>query len=55
MQEVQLGRLVILDVEEFPILRYWYVAHPIEKQLSIVSQTFLDYLKKEAKNINQDP
>jgi LysR family transcriptional regulator, low CO2-responsive transcriptional regulator len=39
------GPLAILDVEHFPIKRHWYVARPKGKQLSIVAQTFLDYLR----------
>lgn len=38
------GPLAVLDVEHFPILRHWYVAHPRGKQLSVVARTFKDYL-----------
>jgi LysR family transcriptional regulator, low CO2-responsive transcriptional regulator len=38
------GKLAILDVVHFPIKRHWYVARPKGKQLSIVAQSFLDYL-----------
>lgn len=46
--ELALGRLVILNVAEFPIMRYWYVVHRQGKRLSVVSQTFKDYLIKES-------
>lgn len=39
------GKLAILDVEGFPILRHWYVGYPSGKRLSVVVRTFLDYLK----------
>ncbi|MGP1387133.1 MAG: LysR substrate-binding domain-containing protein [Thainema sp.] len=45
------GELTILDVDHFPIQRQWYVAHLAGKQLSIVAETFLDYLLKESKTI----
>jgi LysR family transcriptional regulator, low CO2-responsive transcriptional regulator len=45
------GHLTVLDVEGFPIQRRWYVIYPASKQLSIVAQTFLDYLFQEGKNI----
>jgi LysR family transcriptional regulator, low CO2-responsive transcriptional regulator len=45
--------LVVLDVEGFPILRHWYVIHLASKHLSVVSQTFLDYLLNEGKDIAQ--
>jgi DNA-binding transcriptional LysR family regulator len=43
------GPLVVLDVEGFPIQKHWYVIYPRSKQLSIVAQTFLDYLLTEGK------
>ncbi len=46
--ELALGRLVILNVAEFPIMRYWYVVHRQGKRLSVVAQTFKDYLIKES-------
>ncbi|MGK7938400.1 MAG: LysR substrate-binding domain-containing protein [Xenococcaceae cyanobacterium] len=45
------GELTILDVEHFPIKRRWYVSHLAGKQLSVIAQTFLDYLLSESKNI----
>lgn len=36
--------LTILDVEGFPISRQWYVVHLAGKQLSVVANTFLEYL-----------
>ena len=45
------GPLTILDVEGFPIQRYWYVAYPANKQLSVVARTFLEYLLDEGKQI----
>lgn len=46
--ELALGRLVILHVAEFPIMRYWYVVHRHGKRLSVVAQAFKDYLIKES-------
>jgi len=46
--ELALGRLVILNVAEFPIMRYWYVVHRHGKRLSVVAQAFKDYLIKES-------
>jgi DNA-binding transcriptional LysR family regulator len=49
--EVATGQLAILDVEGFPIQRYWYAAYPMGKQLSVVARTFFTYLQEEAKRI----
>ncbi|NJP11312.1 MAG: LysR family transcriptional regulator [Leptolyngbyaceae cyanobacterium RU_5_1] len=45
------SQLTILDVEGFPIQRYWYVVYPSGKQLSIIAQTFLNYLLNEGKTV----
>ncbi len=47
------GPLVALDVEGFPIQKHWYVIYPSSKQLSIVTETFLDYLMTEGKEAAQ--
>jgi DNA-binding transcriptional LysR family regulator len=47
--ELETKRLVILDVEGFPLKRQWYAVHRKGKRLSLVAQTFLDYLL-QAKN-----
>lgn len=38
------GPLAVLDVEGFPLQKHWYIIYQKSKQLSIVAQTFLDYL-----------
>ncbi|MGB7442218.1 MAG: LysR substrate-binding domain-containing protein [Coleofasciculaceae cyanobacterium] len=48
------GRLAILDTEKFPIERYWYAVYPSSKQLSIVAQTFLDYLLGEGRQMAEE-
>lgn len=45
--ELETGRLVVLDVEGFPIVRHWYVVHRQGKRLSPVAQTFRDYVLQE--------
>jgi len=44
-------QLTILNVEKFPIERYWYAVYPTGKQLSIVARTFLEYLLTEGKQV----
>ncbi|MGB0562206.1 MAG: LysR substrate-binding domain-containing protein [Spirulinaceae cyanobacterium] len=43
--------LTVLDVEQFPIQRQWYVAHLASKQLSVIAQTFRDYLLAKSQGI----
>jgi DNA-binding transcriptional LysR family regulator len=45
------SELSILDIEHFPIKRRWYVAYLGGKQLSVIAQTFLEYLLEESKKI----
>ena len=47
------SHLAVLDVEQFPIERYWYAVYPNGKQLSIVARTFLEYLLAEGKQVTE--
>ena len=46
--ELALKRLVILDVNELPIVRNWYIMHRTGKRLSAVAQGFRDFVCKES-------
>jgi LysR family transcriptional regulator, low CO2-responsive transcriptional regulator len=41
------SELVILDIQNFPIMLRWYVTYLAGKQLSIIAQTFLEFLLAE--------
>ncbi len=43
-----LGELTILDFENFPIKRRWFVCHLAGKKLSVIAETFLNYLLEES-------
>lgn len=47
------GQLSVLNVEGFPIMLAWYAVYPGNKQLSVVAQTFFEYLKVEARALLQ--
>lgn len=47
------GPIALLDVEGFPIERHWYVVYPKGRKLSMVGQTFLDYVKEEGRHISE--
>jgi DNA-binding transcriptional LysR family regulator len=47
--ELAIRRLVILDVESFPIVRQWFVVHRKGKRLSAVAQSFLAFLTQQAR------
>jgi DNA-binding transcriptional LysR family regulator len=40
--------LAVLDVEGFPVESYFHLVYPVGKQLSIVAQTFVDFMRKAA-------
>ncbi len=42
------GKLVILDVVDFPLKRRWYAVHLKGKRLSLVARTFLEYILTES-------
>jgi LysR family transcriptional regulator, low CO2-responsive transcriptional regulator len=43
------NEIAVLDVQHFPIMRRWYATYLAGKQLSVIAQTFLDYLLVESK------
>lgn len=47
-QELESGRLAMLDVESFPLMRQWYMVHRSGKRLSVVGQAFKDFIRTEA-------
>jgi DNA-binding transcriptional LysR family regulator len=42
--ELETGRLVMLNVEHFPLLRHWFVAHRTQKRLSSAALAFKAFL-----------
>lgn len=46
--ELETNRLKILDVQGFPIIRYWHVVNRKNKRLSGVANAFREFLLKEA-------
>jgi LysR family transcriptional regulator, low CO2-responsive transcriptional regulator len=51
--ELELGNLVILDVEEFPAMLNWYVVQRKDKQLTPVAQAFKDFLLEQGASLIQ--
>jgi LysR family transcriptional regulator, low CO2-responsive transcriptional regulator len=49
--ETALKRLVILDVEGFPVVRDWYIVHRSGKRLSALAQAFKDFIMRETPEI----
>ncbi|MFM8333458.1 MAG: LysR substrate-binding domain-containing protein [Candidatus Methylumidiphilus sp.] len=47
-RELADGRLVILDVEHFPLMRKWYIAHRAGKRLTTVGLAFEAFVRNEA-------
>lgn len=46
--EVETRRLVVLNVEDFPIVRQWYLVHRAQKRLTAAALAFRQYLLAEA-------
>ena len=49
--ELETRRLVILNVEGFPILRHWYVVHRRGKRLSPVAEAFRQFVLTQADSV----
>ncbi|MGV8934780.1 MAG: LysR family transcriptional regulator [Gallionellaceae bacterium] len=46
--KLETNRLTILDVANFPIMRYWHIVHRANKRLSLAAQAFKQFLLAEA-------
>lgn len=51
--ELETKRLSILNVEHFPLLRHWFVAHRSNKRLSSAAMAFKDFLLVQ--NLRKEP
>jgi len=50
-QELALKRLVVLDIEDFPIMRHWFVVHRQGKRLSAAADAFKRFVLGEARTL----
>jgi len=53
--ELETGRLVILDVEDFPIMRHWHIVQRTGKRLSPVAIAFKQFVLEEAEQFIRLP
>jgi DNA-binding transcriptional LysR family regulator len=49
--ELETGRLAVLNVEHFPVVRHWYIVHRQSKRLSTAAQAFKLFLLTEAERL----
>jgi DNA-binding transcriptional LysR family regulator len=49
--ELETKRLVVLDVDSFPIIRHWYIVHRKNKRPSVAAQEFERFLLKAAQDM----
>ena len=53
--ELVLQRMVILDVVNFPIMRYWYIVYRSGKRPSLLAQAFQGFVREESTQILKIP
>lgn len=53
--ELETKRLVVLDVEDFPIIRHWHIVQRSGKRLSPVAQAFKQFVLEEAEHFIRLP
>jgi DNA-binding transcriptional LysR family regulator len=53
--ELETGRLVVLPVESFPIIRHWFIVHRRDKRLSPASQAFRELMLAQVSPGPLDP
>ncbi len=52
--ELDSGKICVLDVKGFPLRRHWFAVHASNRKLSLVAQTFLDFIRDEGSAILHD-
>ncbi|MGR6034243.1 MAG: LysR family transcriptional regulator [Candidatus Nitrosoglobus sp.] len=50
-KELALQRLVILEVDSFPIMRHWYIVHRKNKRSTALHQAFKDLVVEESRKL----
>jgi len=53
--ELELKRLVVLNVEDFPIMRHWYIVHRNNKRFAAIPKVFRDFTIDEAPSLLKLP
>ena len=54
-QELALKRLAVLDIEDLPIMRHWFVVHRKGKRLSATAEAFKRFMRTEAATLLEHP
>jgi len=49
--ELELKRLVVLNVEDFPIMRHWYIVHRNNKRFAAIPEVFKDFAIRESRSL----
>ncbi|MDQ6992990.1 MAG: LysR family transcriptional regulator [Mariprofundus sp.] len=53
--ELALKRLIILHVEDFPIMRHWYIVHRNNKRFSAIPAAFKEFAIRESRSLLETP
>lgn len=53
--ELSLQRLVVLSVEDFPLMRHWYVVNRLDKRLSPAARAFREFVLECAESEDAPP
>ncbi|MDQ6954713.1 MAG: LysR family transcriptional regulator [Mariprofundaceae bacterium] len=49
--ELALNRLLVLDVEDFPIMRQWFIVHRTGKRFASIPEAFKDFVISQAESL----
>jgi len=47
--ELALKRMVVLNVEDFPIMRHWYIVHRNNKRFAAIPEVFRNFAIRESR------
>jgi DNA-binding transcriptional LysR family regulator len=49
--ELEMNRLVVLDVQDFPVMRHWFIVNRRGKRLSPVANAFREFVLSEGSSL----
>jgi len=53
LTEIEEGKIALLNVKGFPLIRHWYLATPKDRTLSLAAEKMIQLIRNEAEKTSQ--
>lgn len=54
LSEIEEGKIALLNVKGFPLMRHWYLSHPKDRTLSLAAEKLIQLIHGQAKKTSQE-